>query len=130
MFKKCLLLLLFWGNLGAFAQIRPDSSASFKEKADYVLAPLIARGVSSGILLDRVFSSSGIAKWAVDSVPDTSSGSHFVQALFELEEARLIPDQSQPHYKLLPELGYQNQKGIVPLGVLRINVNAIDTNLP
>jgi len=84
--KNKLLLLLFWSSLGVFAQTKPDSTASYKEKADYVLAPLIGSGVSSGILLDRVFPVSGIAKWNVDSViHDTANGSKMIQAIYELE---------------------------------------------
>lgn len=48
--KINVLLLLFWSSLGVFAQTKPDSSATYKEKADYVLAPLMRSGVPSGIL--------------------------------------------------------------------------------
>lgn len=52
--KVKVLLLLFWSSLGVFAQTKPDSLAPFKEKADFVLAPLLQSGVSSGILFNLV----------------------------------------------------------------------------
>ena len=66
--KIRILLLLCWSSVAAFAQTKPDSTASFKEKADYVLTLLPKNGVSSGILLDRVFPFSGISDWSKDSI--------------------------------------------------------------
>lgn len=57
--KIKLLLLLLWSSLGAFAQIKPDSSASYKEKADYVLAQLLARGAPPSGILTSIISFSG-----------------------------------------------------------------------
>ncbi len=74
--KIKLLLLLVWSSPGAFAQTKPDSSASYKEKADYVLAQLLARGAPpSGILTSRVISFSGAERYTKDSIrQDTLSG--------------------------------------------------------
>jgi hypothetical protein len=127
--KTKLLLLLLWSSLGVFAQTKPDSSATYKEKADYVLAPLMRSGVPSGILLDRVFPASGIAKWQLDSViHDTANGSKMIQAIYELEEAQIVEDPGQYHKKLIGSLEARVRSGFLPTGLVQMDVQMVDTN--
>jgi hypothetical protein len=127
--KIRILLLLFWSSVAVFAQTKPDSTASFKEKADYVLTLLPKAGVSSGILLDRVFPFSGISDWSKDSIGhDTASGKKMMQALYEIEEARLIPDPSGPFKNLSAASKQKFGSGILAFGILRMEVQMLDTN--
>jgi len=129
MFKISTLLLLIWCSTRAFAQIKPDSSASFKERMDWIVEPLPKSYLTTGILLDRSFPVSGIGSNNSDSIPDTTSGVHWIQAFHEIQEARLQPESQSPHKDMIRESRMKNDAGFIPTALLRMIVNQIDTSL-
>ncbi len=127
--KKLLIWLLLWGSMGhAFGQ--KDSTLTFQQEVDYHLSQLPKGSCTTGILIDRVFSSSGLRNMNKSGIQDQSSSIHFQQAYSELEAARLVPDPQTSDAYLNPTLmHFASEHKIIP-GVLCYRYNYLDPDLP
>jgi len=111
----------------AFGQ--KDSTLTYQQEVDYHLSQLPKGSCTTGILIDRVFPSSGLRDMNKAGVEDNSSSEHFQQAYSELEAARLEPDPEMSDAYLNPTLmHFATENKIIP-GVLCYRYNYIDPDL-
>src|SRR3954468_22475213 len=120
---KALLFVVIGGTSTLKAQKLP----SFTHLADSVFENLDKRYITTGILYDRVYPSAMLHVFNTSDF-DTSNVYHFIQAYYELYNAKYNKTTLIEPGLVDSRIKAVTTTGKVPIGIINFSFNQVDTN--